>query len=92
MAITIDTLLLDSVFTPSLQDAPVKPVAKAPIDQFIEDPENPRFEYIDDPDFDASIKEYGILQPLVVRYDNLIDKFIIRFCSRRYRAALRVGL
>ncbi len=92
MAITIDTLLLDSVFTPSLQDAPVKPVAKAPIDQFIEDPENPRFEYKDDPDFDASIKEYGILQPLVVRYDNLIDKFIIRFGSRRYRAALRVGL
>mgnify|MGYP001544968664 FL=1 len=66
----------------------------APLAQFEEDPNNPRFEF-DDPDFELfvqDVKEHGILQPVVVRRNEATGLLRIRFGARRYRAAVRLQL
>ncbi|GJI93140.1 hypothetical protein RugamoR1_63030 [Rugamonas sp. R1(2021)] len=68
--------------------------AMAPPQAFEEDPEQPRFEFDEDDDFDAlvdDIRQRGILQPLVVlRLSS--GRLRIRFGARRFRAAVRAGL
>ena len=67
--------------------------ARAPLQMFEEDPDNPRFE-TNVTDFDAlvaDIQSHGILQPLVVRRE-ADGKLRVRFGSRRLRAAKRAGL
>lgn len=68
-------------------------LCRAPLSAFVEDPGNPRFER--HPESFAllvqDIRERGILQPIVVR--RLPDsKLMIRFGSRRYRAAQHLQL
>ncbi len=69
-----------------------------PIEQIIPDPNQPR----KDPDharladLSASIKEYGVLQPLLVREQGLLDdgrtQYMIVAGGRRHAAAQRAGL
>lgn len=66
---------------------------RAPLNSFVEDPDQPRTEF-DDPAFDDfvdDIKVRGILQPIIVRRKP-DGKLLIRFGARRYRAACRLGL
>jgi len=83
----------------SALDAPTAAISRgaptAPLSRFEEDPENPRTEFADDPDFEALVEDVrlrGILQPIVVRPMEGTDRLRIRFGARRYRAALRAGL
>lgn len=83
----LDLSALDEVDVPAQAVAPGSP-ARAPLDAFLEDPSNPRFE-LDVDSFDAlvaDIRERGVLQPIVVRQLGN-GKLMIRFGSRRYRAA-----
>jgi ParB family chromosome partitioning protein len=65
-----------------------------PVDQLSEDPNNPRTEFpeaeIDE--LAESIREHGILQPLVVCSTNLPGRYRIQHGAKRSRAALRAGL
>jgi len=87
---------LSALDVPLVVRGPASLVApKAPLSRFEEDPNNPRIEFDDDPDFDdfvEDIRARGILQPLIVRTFEGSDKLRIRFGARRYRAAVRIGL
>lgn len=69
-----------------------------PIEQIVPDPGQPRREM--DPirlgELAASIREYGVLQPLLVREDGVLDdgrtRFMIVAGGRRYAAAHQGGL
>lgn len=89
----LDLSALDGLGSEEEQVKPASVAPKAPLAQFEEDPENPRFEF-DDPefaDFVEDIRTRGILQPLVVRQMES-GKLRIRFGARRYRAARVIGL
>ncbi len=67
--------------------------ARAPLDAFEEDPDNPRFEH-DEAEFSAlveSVRMHGILQPVIV-LPQPDGKLRIRFGARRLRSARVVGL
>lgn len=70
-----------------------KPLMVA-IDRLDEDPDNPRREFppeaIDELAHD--IAQRGILQPIVVSDGPVQGRYLIRFGSRRWRAALKAGL
>jgi ParB family transcriptional regulator, chromosome partitioning protein len=65
-----------------------------PIDRLDEDPDNPRTafppEAIEELAQDIALR--GILQPIVVSDRNAQGRYLIRFGSRRWRAALQAGL
>lgn len=65
-----------------------------PIDRLDEDPDNPRTEFppeaIDD--LAQDIAQRGILQPIVVSDREGQGRYLIRFGSRRWRAAIQAGL
>jgi ParB family chromosome partitioning protein len=65
-----------------------------PVDQLDEDPDNPRKafppEAIDE--LAQDIAQRGILQPIVVSDRNAQGRYLIRFGSRRWRAAIQAGL
>jgi ParB family chromosome partitioning protein len=65
-----------------------------PVDQLDEDPDNPRkvfpLEAIEELAHD--IAQRGILQPIVVSDGPVQGRYLIRFGSRRWRAALKAGL
>lgn len=89
----LDLSALDGLGSEEEQFKPASVAPMAPLSQFEEDPENPRFEF-DDPefaDFAEDIRTRGILQPLVVRQMES-GKLRIRFGARRYRAARLIGL
>jgi ParB family chromosome partitioning protein len=87
----LDLAALDA----ALQDPAPSPTApKAPLSEFEEDPNQPRFEF-DDPEFEHfvdDVRERGILQPVIVRVNEATGKLRIRFGARRFRAALRLEL
>lgn len=85
MALDLDVSLLDAPYSERNGL-----IATAPPDAFEPDSNNPRLDTNVDPDFDADIKENGILQPIVVCEEG--GKLKIRFGHRRYYAALRVGI
>ncbi len=70
-----------------------KPLMVA-IDRLVEDPDNPRKEFppeaIDE--LAQDIAQRGILQPIVVSDREVKDRYLIRFGSRRWRAAIQAGL
>jgi ParB family chromosome partitioning protein len=88
----LDLSALDGV--PAADAAGRHVPAMAPPQAFEEDPEQPRFEFDEDDDFDAlveDIRQRGILQPLVVlRLPS--GRLRIRFGARRFRAAVRAQL
>lgn len=65
-----------------------------PIDRLDEDPDNPRKafppEAIDE--LAQDIAQRGILQPIVVSDGNDKGRYLVRFGSRRWRAAIQAGL
>jgi len=64
------------------------------LDRIDPDPEQPRRTF--DPDrleeLTSSIRQQGVLQPIVVRYDEASDRYIIVQGERRWRAARAAGL
>jgi len=69
-----------------------------PLDQLVPDPDQPRrtFDAAALAELAASLKEYGVLQPLVVREDGYLDDeracYMIIAGGRRYAAARLAGL
>lgn len=58
------------------------------------DPEQPRCTFDDDrlDELASSIRAEGVLQPIVVRYDEAGDRYIVVHGERRWRASHRAGL
>ena len=65
-----------------------------PIDQLDEDPDNPRKEFPPEAieELAQDIARRGMLQPIVVGDRNDQGRYLIRFGSRRWRAAIQAGL
>lgn len=64
------------------------------IERIIPDPDQPRKEFDEEPltQLAASLKARGFIQPIRVRWDSAIDRYIIVVGERRWRAAQQVGL
>jgi len=64
------------------------------IDRIVPDPDQPRKEFSDEAigRLAASLMKHGQLQPLRVRWNEDIGKWVVISGERRYRAALRAGL
>ncbi len=63
-----------------------------PLDRLEPNPNQPRIEFGDLEELTASIREKGILEPLLVRPSEVGGRFMIISGERRYRAALEAGL
>ena len=65
-----------------------------PVDQLDEDPDNPRKDFPPEAieELAQDIVQRGILQPIVVSDRNDKGRYLIRFGSRRWRAAIQAGL
>jgi ParB family transcriptional regulator, chromosome partitioning protein len=63
-----------------------------PIDRLEPNPQQPRMEFGDLEELTASIREKGVLEPLLVRPSQVGGRFMIISGERRYRAAREVGL
>lgn len=64
------------------------------IDRLVEDPDNPRKEFPPEAiaELAQDIAQRGILQPIVISDQEVKDRYLIRFGSRRWRAAIQAGL
>lgn len=89
----IPTNLLDETFDPTAdQDVKISKLVEINIDKIVADPDQPR-RHFDEAALDeltASIKEHGVVQPLVVTSKG--DDFLIVAGERRWRAAKAAGL
>ncbi len=63
-----------------------------PIDKLAPNPGQPRVEIGDLGDLVSSIREKGVLEPILVRPSDVGGRFMIISGERRYRASLEVGL
>jgi ParB family chromosome partitioning protein len=63
-----------------------------PIDKLAPNPLQPRVEIGDLSELVASIREKGVLEPLLVRPSDVGGRFMIISGERRYRASMEVGL
>lgn len=65
-----------------------------PVDQLDEDPDNPRKAFPPEAieELAQDIAQRGMLQPIVVSDRNDKGRYLIRFGSRRWRAAIQAGL
>lgn len=65
-----------------------------PVDQLDEDPDNPRKDFPPEAieELAQDIVQRGILQPIVVSDRDAQGRYLIRFGSRRWRAAIQAGL
>lgn len=65
-----------------------------PVDQLDEDPDNPRKEFPPEAieELAQDIAQRGMLQPIVVSDKDNQGRYLIRFGSRRWRAAIQAGL
>jgi len=89
----IPTDLLDESFDPtSKQDEQISELRQIKLSQIANDPDQPRkqFEASALEDLAASIREHGVLQPIVVTPKG--DGYQIVAGERRYRAAKSIGL
>src|SRR6185295_6586537 len=74
----------------SMRGAPIGRMI--PIDRLEPNPKQPRVEFGDLGDLIASVKEKGVLEPLLVRTSEVGGRFMIISGERRYRAAREAGL
>lgn len=89
----IPTELLDESFDPTAkQDERVSDLRYIKITEIIPDPDQPRREFDNDTlaELSESIKEHGVLQPIVVRPHG--DGYMIVAGERRYRASQAANL
>ena len=89
----IPTELFDESFDPtSEQDDRVSDLRHIKLSEIIADPDQPRrtFDEVSLEELGASIREHGVLQPIVVAPHD--GKYMIVAGERRYRAAVKVGL
>lgn len=63
-----------------------------PIDKLAPNPSQPRIEIGDLAELTASIKEKGVLEPILVRPSDVGGRFMIISGERRYRASMEAGL
>jgi len=63
-----------------------------PIDKLAPNPSQPRIEIGDLAELTASIKEKGVLEPILVRPSDVGGRFMIISGERRYRASIEAGL
>lgn len=63
-----------------------------PIDKLAPNPNQPRVEIGDLSELISSIREVGVLEPILVRPSDVGGRFMIISGERRYRASLEVGL
>ena len=73
---------------------PTGPALMVPINQLDEDPDNPRKDFLPEAieELAQDIAQRGILQPIVVSDRSDKGRYLIRFGSRRWRAAILAGL
>lgn len=85
---------LDALIPSEYGIPPESAAIAAPIDKVIPNPHQPRTAMPEDDlrELADSIREHGILQPLVVTYDGATDQYILIAGERRLRAAKLVGL
>ena len=89
--------LIKKSVTPSATDGLIAPedfkrVRDVPLDQVVPSPLQPRTQFIESPldDLMESIRQHGIIQPLIVR---MVDgKFELIAGERRWRASKKLGL
>lgn len=74
----------------SLRGAPIGRMI--PIDRLEPNPQQPRIEFGDLNELIASVREKGVLEPLLVRPSQVGGRFMIISGERRFRAAREVGL
>lgn len=89
----IPTELLDESFDPTAdQDDQVSDLRQIKIDEIMPDPDQPRksFDDIALEELAASLREHGVLQPIVVTPSK--GKYLIVAGERRFRAAKMAGL
>jgi ParB family chromosome partitioning protein len=90
---TVDTLFADTrpqaVGVDDLADAKV-----IPVERIVGDPNQPRRTFDEErlDELADSIRQQGILQPIVVRYDQERDLYVIVHGERRWRAAQRADI
>lgn len=63
-----------------------------PVDRLEPNPQQPRIEFGDLEELIASVREKGVLEPLLVRPSQVGGRFMIISGERRFRAAREVGL
>ncbi len=78
------------LLTNKAQGAPIGRMI--PIDKLAPNPSQPRIDIGDLTDLIASIKEKGVLEPLLVRPCDVGGRFVIISGERRFRASLEAGL
>ncbi|MDO4781230.1 MAG: ParB/RepB/Spo0J family partition protein [Candidatus Saccharibacteria bacterium] len=89
----IPTNLIDESFDPTAkQDDQVSQLVQLSIDKIVADPEQPRRVFDEEAlaELSASIKEHGVVQPVVVTPQD--GKFVIVAGERRWRASKLAGL
>jgi ParB family transcriptional regulator, chromosome partitioning protein len=89
----IPTELLDESFDPTAeQDEKMSDLRQIRLSEIIPDPDQPRQNFNDEAlaELAASVKQHGILQPIVVTPKN--GKYLIVAGERRYRASQLAGL
>jgi len=83
----------DSHYVEELASRSGGPIGRMiPIDRLEPNPDQPRIEVGDLSELAASIKEKGVLEPLLVRPSQVGGRFMIISGERRYRASLIAGL
>ena len=89
----IPTEVLDESFDPTAeQDEQISDLRHIKLSEIVADPNQPRrtFDEASLEELSASIKEHGILQPIVVVPHE--GKYMIVAGERRFRAAMRAGM
>lgn len=87
----------DSHFVDDLTSREVEPIGRMlPLSLIVPDPDQPRSEMGDLAELTASVREKGVLEPILVRPQDRDggpeDTFLIVSGERRYQAALEAGL
>lgn len=69
-------------------------IKNIPLAEIIPNPDQPRKNFDEDEmqDLSASIKEHGVLVPIIINKNEANDAYVIVAGERRYRASLRAGL
>ena len=91
----LDALLQDSSqHAPATAPSADSGVREAPIDKIIPNPQQPRQIIKEEQlrELADSIVEHGVIQPLIVTYDEMQDRYILIAGERRLRASALAGL